>query len=121
VNDAGATGWCWIWAFDPAVAAACHGALPEVPVALNAGPGSEERYGYDSPIEVAARAGLAAVSLAHPLIDAATVEAAHRRGLMVFTWTVDQPSDIELVLEAGVDGVCSNLPSRVGAALEGRE
>ncbi|MEZ4502795.1 MAG: glycerophosphodiester phosphodiesterase [Dehalococcoidia bacterium] len=121
VRAAGATGWCWIWAFDPAVVTACHAELPEVRVALNAGPGSEARYGYDSPVEAAARGGSAAVSLAHSLVDAATVEAAHLRGLMVFTWTVDEPADIARVLEAGVDGVCSNLPSRVRAALEGRE
>jgi len=117
VRAADAAGWCWIWAFDPAVASACRAALPEVPAALNVAPGSGQRFGFTSYIEVAVRGGFEAVSLAHSMIDAPAVEQAHRRGLAVFTWTVDEPSDIERVVAAGVDGVCSNVPSRVRSVL----
>jgi glycerophosphoryl diester phosphodiesterase len=120
VRAAGATAWCWVWAFDPAVASAHRRVLPEVPVALNAGPGSAERYGYPSPTECAAGAGLAAISLHHSLIDAPTVEAAHAGGLRVFTWTVDEPADIERVAAAGVDGICGNFPPRIRAVVGAR-
>lgn len=113
VRAAAAAAWCWIWAFDPAVAAAHRRVLPEVPVALNSGPGAPERYGYPSAVEYAAGAELAAVSLHHSLIDPSTVEAAHARGLRIFTWTVDEPGDIERVAAAGVDGICGNFPPRI--------
>jgi glycerophosphoryl diester phosphodiesterase len=117
VRSANAADWCWIWAFDPAVAVACREALPEVPAALNVAPGSGEHYGFASHVDAAVRAGFEAVSLADSMVNASTVTQAHRRGLMVFTWTVDEPQDVERVLASGVDGVCSNFPSRVRDAL----
>ncbi|MBM3139125.1 MAG: glycerophosphodiester phosphodiesterase [Chloroflexi bacterium] len=120
VRAAGAAGWCWIWAFDPAVGAACRRVLPEVPVALNSGPDSPERYGYASAIEAAAAARFAAVSFARDLVDPATVAAAHGRGLRVYTWTVDDPEEIARVVEAGVDAVCGNFPPRIRAVLAQR-
>lgn len=117
VRAAGAAGWCWVWAFDPAVARASRRLLPEVPVALNVGPGSGERYGYDSHLDVAVREGCAAVSLAHSMVEGSAVRDARRRGLLTFTWTVDHRTDLDRVLGAGVDGICSNFPARVVAAL----
>jgi glycerophosphoryl diester phosphodiesterase len=116
VREARAAAWCWIWAFDPAVARACRTILREVPVALNVGPATLERLELPY-VELAAREGFAAVSLDHRLVDAASVEAAHRRGLAVYTWTVDEPADIERVRDAGVDAICGNFPDRIHAAL----
>ncbi len=117
VRDAGAESWCWIWAFDPAVAVAHRRALPTVPVALNSGPGSAEQHGYASAVEFAESEGLAAVSLHHSLIEPALVEGAHARALRVFSWTVDEPDDIGRVIAAGVDGICGNFPPRIHEAL----
>ncbi len=117
VRSAGAAEWCWIWAFDPSVGSACRAALPGVPVALNVGPRSAERFGFDSHVDVAAGAGFAAVSLAHAMVSEQAAAEAHRRGLAVYTWTVDERADIERVLDAGVDAVCTNFPRRVGTLL----
>lgn len=120
VRAADAAGWCSIWAFDPEVARESRAALPEVPVALNVGPGSSVRYGYGSPIEECARSGFAGISLDHRLVTPELVREAHRRGLLVFSWTVDETAEIEHVLDAGVDGVCGNFPPRIRAVTEAR-
>lgn len=117
-NDAASR--CWLWAFDPAVAAACREALPEVPVALLAAGTSPERYGYHEPIEAAAAAAFAAVSLHHSLVDRAMVDAAHARGLRVYTWTVNEPEDIRRVAEAGVDAICGDFPRRIAEIVANR-
>jgi glycerophosphoryl diester phosphodiesterase len=117
VRARGAAERCWVWAFDPAVAVACRGALPEVPVALLAGPRSAEQYGYLSALEAAAAASLAAVSLHHSMVDRQTVEAAHARGLRVYTWTVNEAVDVHRVLAAGVDAICGDFPRRISEAI----
>lgn len=41
------------------------------------------------------------------------VRRVHQRGNHVFVWTVDQPGDIDFVLDLGVDAVISNRPADV--------
>jgi len=118
VRAAAAAEWCWVWAFDPEVGIACRAVLPEVPVGLNLSRGSLERYGYtDDPVALAVRQGFAALSMSHDMVDEASVRATHRRGLAAYAWAADEPSDITRVREAGVDAICTNFPSRVGAAI----
>lgn len=119
VRDAGAQQWCWLWSFDPWVAAAAAEALPGVPVSLLAGARSGERFGIDSPVQTAAAAGFAGASLEHSTVTNTTVAEAHELGLAVYTWTVNEEKDIRRVLEAGVDGVCGNYPRRIAEAIEG--
>lgn len=120
VRAADAAGWCWVWAFDPQAARECRAALPEVRVALNIGLEVGERYGYTSPIEECVRSGFAAISLDRRLVTPELVREAHAHGLLVFTWTLDEPREIERVLDAGVDGVCGNFPPRIRAVIEAR-
>ena len=42
----------------------------------------------------------------------------HRRGHEVYVWTVDDPADIDLCLELGVDAIISNRPRAVLDAVE---
>lgn len=48
-----------------------------------------------------------------------TVARQQARGHEVFVWTVDEPADIALCLELGVDGIISNHPGAVLDALRG--
>ena len=45
------------------------------------------------------------------------VERAHQAGNRVFCWTVDQPQDVELVRDLGVDAIITNRPAAVLAQL----
>ena len=38
---------------------------------------------------------------------------AHEEGLGVLPWTVNEPSDLDAVREAGIDGLVTDYPDRV--------
>jgi glycerophosphoryl diester phosphodiesterase len=58
-----------------------------------------------------------AVNPASDFIDREFVQDAHRRGLKLITWTVDNRDDIKTVVDIGVDGIISNYPDRVTTIL----
>jgi glycerophosphoryl diester phosphodiesterase len=49
----------------------------------------------------------------HESLDAGYVREAHRLGLAVYPWTVNEAADIDRVKGLGVDGVISDYPDRV--------
>jgi glycerophosphoryl diester phosphodiesterase len=52
----------------------------------------------------------------HPhwsLVDAGLVAAAHARGLMLITWTVNEPDLMHHLIQLGVDGIISDFPERL--------
>jgi glycerophosphoryl diester phosphodiesterase len=54
------------------------------------------------------------------LVTPASVAAAHRVGLEVHVWTINDAAEIERLLDLGVDGVMSDLPGLVAAAAQRR-
>lgn len=48
------------------------------------------------------------------------VREAHDLGLLVQVWTVNLPRDIEAMIDAGVDGICTDYPGRVQRHLQAR-
>jgi glycerophosphoryl diester phosphodiesterase len=56
----------------------------------------------------------------HRDIDAATIEEAHRLGLRVVAWTVNEPARIAELLDLGVDGLISDRPDVVRAEMARR-
>ncbi|MBA2624199.1 MAG: hypothetical protein H0U89_01100 [Acidimicrobiia bacterium] len=64
--------------------------------------------------------GLKAIPLVRRLriADRRFVEAAHRRGLAVHVWTVDEDRDMRAVVAAGADGIFSDRPSRLTNVLD---
>jgi len=54
-----------------------------------------------------------AVSVHHGAVDRALVEKAKRRQVTVWCWTADTEADWSRVVEAGVDGIITNVPHRL--------
>lgn len=56
----------------------------------------------------------------HGDLDAAQVKEAQALGLQVLAWTVNEPPQIEAMLDLGVDGIVSDRPDRVRTAMAKR-
>ncbi len=54
------------------------------------------------------------------IVNEASVVAAHRVGLEVHVWTINEASEVERLLALGVDGVMSDLPGLVASAARRR-
>jgi len=48
------------------------------------------------------------------------VDAAHGFGCEVYVWTVNEPREMEALLELGVDGLITDFPERLASVLSGR-
>ncbi len=53
----------------------------------------------------------------HSMIDARYMAWARRRGWRVYTWTVDDPAEAQRLARLGVDGIITNKPAVIRAAL----
>ncbi|MGH9068735.1 MAG: glycerophosphodiester phosphodiesterase [Acidimicrobiales bacterium] len=51
------------------------------------------------------------------LVDQTTVAAAHRAGLAVHVWTIDDPAEMQRLVALGVDGIMSDRPSVLAGVL----
>src|SRR5579875_273715 len=65
------------------------------------------------PVGMAAACGADALCPQWTLVSADDVASAHRAGLAVCVWTVNEPSDIAEMLARGVDSITSDFPDRV--------
>lgn len=52
------------------------------------------------------------------IVDRAFVETAHARGLAVHVWTIDDPAQARRLLDLGVDGIVTDLPTLVAPEVE---
>jgi glycerophosphoryl diester phosphodiesterase len=55
-----------------------------------------------------------------PVLDEEFVTAAHQAGLAVHAWTINDPPEMEELLDLGVDGIITDVPSVLMALLEER-
>jgi glycerophosphoryl diester phosphodiesterase len=53
------------------------------------------------------------------MVTADLCKAAHERGLMVYTWTIDADARMRALIECGVDGIMTNYPERLRKVLGG--
>ena len=55
-----------------------------------------------------------------PIVTKELVRDAHAEGLAVHVFTVDEPEQMERMMELGVDGLFTNHPDRLRALRDGR-
>lgn len=55
-----------------------------------------------------------------PVLNERFVERAHRVGLHVIAWTIDEPDEMQRLLDIGVDGILTDAPSQLKSVLEER-
>jgi glycerophosphoryl diester phosphodiesterase len=70
-----------------------------------------------------ARASAVQVPTSHRglrMVDAAFVQTCHRAGAQVHVWTVDEPAEMERLLDLGVDGLMTDRPSALRELLTRR-
>ncbi len=70
----------------------------------------------DNPLEAlsfAKEVGAVAINPHFKDLNEEVVEAIHKDGFKIYTWTVNKPEDIKLIKDLGVDGIITNYPERV--------
>ena len=55
-----------------------------------------------------------------PVVTERFIDRAHRRGLQVHVWTIDDPQEMERLLDLGVDGIMTDQPEVLKSLLERR-
>lgn len=104
--------------FNPSTLTALGKVVPDVPRGLLHGPGLRAPAALELARELDAQVLCTHVDAPH--LDRALVESAHRAGLAVLIWTVDDPARARSLASDGVDAICTNDPAGIVAALRGR-
>ncbi|HUF53510.1 MAG TPA: glycerophosphodiester phosphodiesterase family protein [Dehalococcoidia bacterium] len=115
VEEAAARDHVMTWSFFPEALDGMRVADPGVPCALLVAGEYMDRW--PALRSRAVKTGAQGVSVFFAGIDDRVVEDCRRSGLALYSWTADQPEHIARLIEQGVDGICSNFPDRVVAAL----
>lgn len=92
---------------------AVRAAGPSVPTGLLTLPA----FGQLAALELVLERGHRALHPHHEALTPALVAAAHKAGVTVTTWTVDDPDRLRAVAALGVDAVITNRPGLARAAL----
>ena len=72
---------------------------------------------YGSVPALVAAAGCTTWSMFWRNLTPALVQEAHGKGLKLLPWTVNNPSDMERLIEMGVDGIITDYPDRLRRAM----
>ena len=118
VSRAEAVGDVMCWSFSRKALEGMRAADPRVPCALLVAP--EDIGNWAAIRERALSIGAQGVSVFFLGIDEQIGEDCRRSGLALYSWTADEPEQIAKLIAQGVDGICSNYPDRVVAALAQR-
>ena len=114
VSEANAVGEVMSWS-RPKALEGMRAADPRIPCALLVS--AEGVANWPAVRERALSIGAQGVSVFFPGIDQRIAEDCRRSGLALYSWTPDQPEQIAKLIAQNVDGICSNYPDRVVAAL----
>ncbi len=115
VSEADAVGEVMSWSFLPKALEGMRAADPRIPYALLVA--AEGVANWPAMRERALCIGAQGVRVFFAGIDERIREDCRRSGLALYSWTADQPEQIAKLIAQDVDGICSNYPDRVVAAL----
>jgi glycerophosphoryl diester phosphodiesterase len=113
--------------FDDSATAAFKAYAPEIPTSAGTAATADfyraVKAGEEVPESVLAHVALQvpAVYGEITVVDEEFVSRAHEAGLAVHVWTIDERDEMERLVELGVDGIISDVPSVLVGLLEERE
>jgi glycerophosphoryl diester phosphodiesterase len=110
-----AESWTAIHSFNPIMVERARNTEPRVSAAIITGPIQGEQI--DRLLGGLMKRNAQAISVEHHCVDRALVEKAKRRQVSVWSWTADTPQDWARIVEAGVDGIITNVPHQLRAWL----
>ena len=70
------------------------------------------------PLDKALEVGARQLAVRGDLVTPALLAEARKKDLQVVCWTVNQPAHMRLLIDAGVDGIMSDYPDRIVAAIK---
>lgn len=88
-----------------------HNALPRVDVGLLC-------FNVDT-VDPTTTVGIRAIIGRHEWLTRDRIAAWHARDKVVYAWTANEPEEIQAMVACGVDGMISDYPDRVLAAMKG--
>lgn len=106
-----AESWTAIHSFNPDMVERARHTEPRISAAIISPPGADEAA--DRLLGALLKRNGQAVSVHHGAVDRVLVEKAKRRQVTVWCWTADTEADWARVVEAGVDGIITNVPHRL--------
>ncbi len=72
----------------------------------------------ENPLEKAVEIGARQVAVRGDLVTPALIDEARKKDLQVVCWTVNHPAHMRMLMAAGVDGIMSDYPDRLTAAVK---
>ncbi len=118
VRDAGAINDCETHSFYPQIVKAMRAVEPRMAAALLTD--GRRVVGWADFFGFALSLNAQGISLYHAFATSEVVRQGQRRSLTFMTWTVDDEADMDRLVTAGVDSICSNFPDLVRKVVEGR-
>ena len=67
----------------------------------------------ENPVQATLEIPADELGILHTRATPALVEEAHRSGILISVWTVDQPEDMKRMIAMGVDRITTNYPDRL--------
>jgi glycerophosphoryl diester phosphodiesterase len=109
--------WTAIHSFQPAMVERARNTQTRVSATIISPPVAGESL--DRLLGAVLKRNAQAISVEHSCVTRELVVRAKQRQITVWTWTADTPEDWARVIEAGVDGIITNVPHQLRDYLAG--
>lgn len=106
-----AEAWTAIQSFNPVMVEGARKTEPRISAAIISGPVVGDQV--DRLLGALMKRDGQAISVEYHCVDRELIEKAKRRQVSVWTWTPDSPKNWAHVVEAGVDGIITNVPHQL--------